>query len=152
MKKKVAAKFETVTDGNRDRGASIDADSVPISKKRTVKKKAAPKKTPVKKSAPAHDGSKVGYEAKCKEDVKWSARKVAFFKALQKIGTGSSAQIAEASKGAINAGHARHFGYHGVAAALVKVEQHEGTRGFSFTLTAAGRKVDGDKELAKQSE
>jgi len=96
-------------------------------------------------------GNVVGFGAKSKADCRWSPLKVAFYKALKAAGgSAGSADIATASKGKINAGHARHFGYHGVGGGLIKVERHEDVAGFVFTLTAKGRKVDPDAELAKE--
>lgn len=100
------------------------------------------------------DGSVVGYQAKSQEDCTWTPLKVLFYKALKSLpeGRGTSKEIAAKSSGKVDAGHARHFGYHGVGAGYVKVERSEETRGFIFALTAAGRKLDPEKELAKSKE
>lgn len=123
-------------------------------KKATAKKsakkaaKAKPKKAAAKVT---NDGTQVGYKAKSKADCKWTPLKVEFYKALKRIGgEGTSEQIAKASKGKINAGHARHFGYHGVGGGYTKVEQQEDVRGFTFCLTAKGRSVDPDAMLKKE--
>jgi hypothetical protein len=133
--------------------------------KRTVKKatkkvaKKSVKKASLKKAAvDSHDGTVVGYAAKSQEDVKWTELKVAFYKAIKKVGgAGTSAKIAKASNGKIHAGHARHFGYHGVGGGLIKVEEaggpnsKEGDRGYVFVLTAKGKAIDPDAELKKQA-
>jgi len=128
-------------------------------KKAPAKKPAAPKKakkpTAAKKESDSHDGSVVGFKAKCAEDVKWSEKKVAFYSALKKIGgSGTSVQIAKASNGKINAGNARHFGYHGVGGGLIKIAapEDENQRAFQFQLTAKGRALDYAAALAKQNE
>jgi hypothetical protein len=123
---------------------------------KSVKKKIRPKKkkSSKKASSGSHDGSAVGIKAKSKQDVPWSKNKVAFYKALKRCngGAGTSSEIASKSNGAINEGHARHFGYHGVGGGLVAIEEIEGVRGYSFKLTAKGRSLDPDAELKKQKE
>lgn len=125
-----------------------------------AKPKGAAKKAKTRKAKPKASkkvseerGGAVGYLAKSVEDVPWTPKKVSFYRALKKIGgSGTSAAIAEASEGEVSAGLARHFGYHGVGGKLISVEQHEGVRGFTFTLTTAGKKLDLRKVLKEQEE
>lgn len=98
-----------------------------------------------------HKGSVVGLAAKSQADCEWTPLKVEFYKALQRCGgSGSSQEIAKASKGKIHAGHVRHFGYHGVGGGLVRVEKHEDQKGFVFILTAKGRKINLETVLTKK--
>lgn len=95
-------------------------------------------------------GSNVGYGAKTKKDCRWNPTRVAFYKALRKIGgSGEAAAISKASKGEVSLGNCLHYGYHGVTPGLNRVEQHEDVKGFVFVLTAKGKSIDLDKQLAK---
>lgn len=127
----------------------------PAAKAKTspAKKAASPKKVTAKAAAKpkgTHDGATVGYHAKSTEDCRWNKTRVAFYKALRKIGgSGNAQKIAAASKGEISVGNCLNYGYRGVAAGLNNVRQDEGVRGFTFVLTAKGKNADLDKMLAK---
>lgn len=139
----------TATKSSAKKSSSAKASKP--STKSAAKSSAKPAPKPSAKSESAtHDGTKVGYEAKMKVDCKWNKSRVAFYKALRKIkGTGTADQIAAASGGELSRGLCLHYGYHGVAPGLNKVEQHEGVRGFTFTLTAKGKTIDLDAQLNK---
>ena len=95
-------------------------------------------------------GKVVGFAAKSRADCAWTPLKVEFYRALRKLGEGSSEQISRASNGKVDTGHARHFGYHGVGGGLVRVEPREDVRGFTFVLTTKGRALDLAKVLEKK--
>lgn len=97
-----------------------------------------------------HDGSAVGYRAKCQSDCRWNATRVEFYKSLRKVGEGTAQQISKASNGKVSVGNCLHYGYHGVVPGLNRVEDREGVKGFVFVITAKGRKVDLDKVLEKK--
>jgi hypothetical protein len=125
-----------------------------VAKAKDPKAKKVAKKTATKAkkaaSSGTHDGTAVGYEAKCKTDCRWNKTRVSFYKALRKIGgSGTAERIAKTSGDAVSVGNALNYGYHGVQPGLNKVEQHEDVKGFVFVLTAKGRSLDLDKVLEK---
>lgn len=119
--------------------------------KKPTSKAVAKKEKSVKTSSGTHDGTAVGWKAKTLVDCKWNKTRVEYYKAFRKAGgEGTAADIAKASGGKIAVGLCLHYGYHGVAAGLNKLEDREDVRGFYFVLTAKGRNLDLDKMLEKE--
>lgn len=119
---------------------------------KVAKKKAAKKVAKKKGAKKAAKGTGETGTTRSK-DVRWSEKKVAFYKAIKKCAdcSGTSEQIAAKSGEVLTSHTARHFGYHGVAGGLVKLDEEEGTRGYVFTLTAKGKNTDPVAEMKKQN-
>lgn len=111
--------------------------------------KAAAKPAAEKEKAPGEFG------ATRSKDLPWGEKKVAVLNGLKKLKAfdektaKGAGEIAEAA-GVTNR-DVRHYSYHAAAGGLVNVfEAVEGTVGYRFALTAEARKLDFDKEWAKQ--
>ena len=117
------------------------------------------KGTKVKKNKKDSSNQKAEYGLERDHDVRWNHKKVALFKILKKKGEGTASELAEAS-GEITARDVRHYGYHAKASGLVAINQYElddktgkgGMNRYYFSLTAAGRKIDPERELKNQKE
>ncbi len=113
-------------------------------KKKTTKK--STKKT-TKKST-----SESGFERS--NDLAWTDKKVAIFKALKVLGcrnpgTSCSANNV-ATRAKVTARDVRHYCYHAKAGGLCDLADVEGIRGYGFYLTAKGFKVDPVKAFKAQ--
>lgn len=132
--------------------------------KKTVKKTAAKpaatgkktaKKAPAKKAAPkAETVAEYGLERS--KDMPWNDKKAAIFKALKAlkatnsgsaVTAGAVAEKASTDALAITNRDVRHYCYHAKVSGLTDVVETEGTRGYTFHLTAKGAAVDVNAEL-----
>lgn len=125
--------------------------------KEAPKGKKAAKATKTAK-APKSDKAPGEYGMDRSHDLPWCDKKVALFKVLKKHGEGTATELANASGGSLSSRDVRHYAYHAKAAGLVAVNQYEkdektgkgGAHQYYFSLTAAGKKLDPDKEFKKQ--
>lgn len=123
----------------------------PAPKAKKAEKPAKADKAEAKKSdKPAEFG------VERKKDLPWSDKKVSVLNGLKKLkafneqSAKGASEVAEA--GGVTTRDVRHYCYHAKAGGLVEVyEAVEGSVGYRFALTAEGRKLDFDKELAKQA-
>ena len=109
--------------------------------------KKAPAKKAAKPKAKKAASRKVGeYGMERSHDLPWTAKKVAVFKALRKLGEATATDAAK--EAGLTAKDIRHYGYHAKAAGLVEVKADGGR--YLFSLTAKGKKVDPAAELKAQ--
>lgn len=120
-----------------------------------VEKKSGKKavKAPAKKAARSESGP-ANYGMDRTKDLPMSEKKAKLLKTLKKLGEADSKHLADAA--GLSGRDVRHYGYHARAGGLIEINQYEhdeatgfgGGNKYYFKLTAAGKKLDIDKELA----
>lgn len=114
--------------------------------------KAKSKKT--NKAAAKKVDRAVEYGMEKSKDLPMCEKKAKILKAIKKLGEADSSAICKAT--GLTGRDVRHYAYHAKAGGLVEINQYErdeekdfgGTNKYYFKLTAAGKKLDVDKELA----